>query len=130
MGRGLSELQERILCWLLQATVEVETHGHPIQQRDLAYFGIPWRPSKGQKAWTATDRAVFSRAISRLEARRLIIRQNIASGTPGIGRARLTVDEPPPLRTTHLKLTDTGREVAERLTKTVNYNVSRYTGEP
>ena len=119
MQKKLSTEQKRILIWLLE---QYETGNS-----DRNGWGVPWRTSG-----TASDRAVLSRSISRLEARGLVLRQNIWRGTEGPEHAnpydgRLTTSWgirpnksiPPPKRTTHLTLTTEGLEIAHAL-KTAN----------
>lgn len=111
----LSYLQRNILKWLLEATEYAEEHSR--FSGALACWGVRWCPSKLFGDWTPTLAASISRAIQRLEARELVLRQNSHTGTPDSGRARTSAADTPPKRTTNLLLTDKGREVAKRLTK-------------
>jgi DNA-binding MarR family transcriptional regulator len=67
---------------------------------------------------TAADRAAFSRALRRLEQRGLVVRTNYSRGLPdGSGWARQRADQPAPVRSDHVILTDQGRAVAEAVNK-------------
>lgn len=101
-ARGLSWLQRRILVKVWEWTRFIEAHCGD-HQRTLAHiWGVPWNSrSRREDEWTATDRAVHSRALARLERRGLLIRANdITQGK----------------RTTRVRLTETGYLAAQRLT--------------
>jgi DNA-binding PadR family transcriptional regulator len=79
-----------------------QDHSHGLLAR-VQEWGVDWDPSRGQDSWTPTDRAVVSRALRRLEQRGLVERKNEQTDNPA--------------RTTNVRLTARGREVANRLTK-------------
>ena len=106
----LSWLQQDILrfvcletAWLEKAFRAQGKHDHLAQ---LQAWGLEWHPHQWWHRhevpwiWTPTDRAVFSRALRRLEQRGLIERKNARTGMPG--------------RTTHVRLTEQGRKIARR----------------
>jgi DNA-binding MarR family transcriptional regulator len=87
----LSEQQRRILVWLLK------------WDNSERYWGVKWKTG----TTTRVRDASLSRALRRLEQRGYVKRQNQVSG-----------DDPEyKHRTTHVKLTDAGRELIEGLTK-------------
>jgi hypothetical protein len=102
----LSWLQKAILAAVWAGTSSLETDLEVRGQHDLLarvqYWGVEWYPRQWLERWTPADRAVFSRALRRLEQRGLVERKN----------AR-TVES---TCTTHVRLTERGREVAKRLT--------------
>lgn len=59
---GLSALQRTILIWLGEREAEIGQHGSDSQRSSLRFWGVRWRPSVGQETWTASQRAVLSRA--------------------------------------------------------------------
>ena len=87
----LSEHQRVILRHLLSETLE----------QGLLSVAIPWAPSHWYGAWTRADAAAVSRALRRLERRGLV--------------ERLPARPAGATRTTHVRLTDRGRAVADRL---------------
>jgi hypothetical protein len=103
----LSQLQKKILRCVYARTIRDETWakgtGETWRIKHVEYWGIEWYPSKGQRAWTPSNRAVMSRALRRLEQRGLVERRNRISGEESG-------------RTVNVHLTDRGREVAKRLT--------------
>jgi hypothetical protein len=114
-GRGLSYLQKDILVWLWRTTRHTEEHGNDFSRSEARIWGVRWSPGKGQSVWEPSDRVCFSRALRRLEQRGLALRKNdISGGQNPNGRPHAKP------RTTRALLTDTGREVAERLTKEVD----------
>jgi hypothetical protein len=113
----LSRFQQAVLKWLLDAREA------GVSDR---FFGVRWSPGrdhrKAGQAWTAADRASWSRAVRRLELRGLVVRTNQSSGVPGDGPHKgqyRRVASEPHNRTTHLRLTALGIEAAKRLTKAV-----------
>lgn len=116
----LSRLQERILAALLCLCRQVEERGNDFAKTDLAVWGVPLQWLRGKRQvgvsdYTPADSAAFSRALVRLEQRDFILRSNQMSGVPsgpGAGRAR-TSKEQPHGRTTHVRLLDAGRKMAE-----------------
>jgi hypothetical protein len=103
----LSQLQKALLEVVWDETSRLETtleargeHGLLARVR---YWGVEWYPSRWADRWTPADRAVVSRALRRLEQRGFVERKNERTGQPG--------------RTTNVRLTDRGREVAKWLTK-------------
>jgi hypothetical protein len=115
-ARGLSQTQRRILCRVLADYIDLEHHLGDWGKDRLTVWGVPWYPSRQYHEWTATDRAVVSRAVRRLVQRGLLERANEHSTNRDAG---------PPRRATNLWLTPTGRTVAERLTKNMSEDVSR-----
>ena len=87
MGRGLSELQKRILVYARDHLDPCFPPGSPwfthLNPREEAYtLAEALRPGKwGQ--WTRGDIAAVSRALRRLERRGLIVRVRGYSGDPG-----------------------------------------------
>lgn len=107
----LSQQQKDLLRYLLTQTEkkEKELAGLPEDHPacvELRFWGVPW----GTEG-TRSEQAVLSRALARLEARGLLLRQ-CGSSTNG----RSSTAEPPPPRTTSVTLTALGREIAKRLT--------------
>jgi hypothetical protein len=103
----LSQLQKVILGIVWDETVRLETDltargQHRLLAR-VQYWGVEWHPGRYMDDWTPADRAVFSRSLRRLEQRGLVERKNERTGES--------------TRTTNVRLTDRGREVAKRLTK-------------
>lgn len=89
--------------------------------RELRCWGVPWQPSRGAGNWTATDRAVVSRSLRRLEQRGLVLRQNPKQSTvppelpigPGAGMARRVASDPFWGQTTTVMLLPAGRALLE-----------------
>jgi len=116
----ISWQQEWILRVLLEHYQLVEEHGNDHQKRCCEVWGMNWRPAKWQSPvfdWTPSIRASVSRALRRLEMRSLVIRNNQRGPGSRTKRSRMSLEEPSPKRTDCLKLTEAGRELAERLTK-------------
>lgn len=118
MGRGLSSLQHCILSYLLDYTEWIEEN-----QLESTLFwrrdGVPWQPSKLFKnesgEYTPAMRAAISKSVCRLEERGLVMRQNVMSGVPGLGgKVRKSQEDPAPIRSDHLLLTDAGRLTANK----------------
>jgi hypothetical protein len=110
----LSRLQKTILRYLRDETADWERYFQVHGEHDglvwLQHWGCPWSPryirytTQGDTTtWTPTDRAVFSRALHRLEQRGLVERKNDRTGMSR--------------RTTTVRLTKRGREIAKRLRK-------------
>jgi DNA-binding PadR family transcriptional regulator len=91
MEPRLSELQRVILRHILSEALEV----------GLLSAQIPWAPSDWLGPWTRADAAAASRALHRLERRGLV--------------ERLPTRPAGAHRTTHVRLTDRGWAVADRL---------------
>jgi len=85
----LSQLQRVILCHIWREAIA----------EGLVSAAIPWAPSDWLGAWTRVDAAAASRALRRLERRGLVER---LPARPAGAR-----------RTTHVRLTDRGYEVAQ-----------------
>lgn len=116
--QGLSALQRAILVCLFEDYVDLATPPttkHWLSQ--LTHWGARLRLVADHE--TRATQAARSRALARLEARGLILRQNEVSGSPTRAMARRSAAEAPPLRTTHVLLLPAGIEVAERLTQKV-----------
>jgi hypothetical protein len=109
----LSELQQRILKRLLEWYKHLRAN--PNRCHPVAVWGVNLADFRRHESKDAVARAVFSRALARLERRGLVLRINGAQGLPG-GGIRRSVDEPAPVRTDHLLLTPEGEEAAKRLT--------------
>lgn len=73
--------------------------------------GISWRTLEASRSRQSS----VSRSLRRLEERGLLVRTNHWSGIPGSGRIRTRLDEPAPVRTDHVILTEEGTDVAEQL---------------
>jgi hypothetical protein len=103
----LSQLQKVILDAIWSETSRLETTLEPRGESGLLArvreWGVEWHPSLWNDTWTPTDRAVLSRALRRLEQRGLVERKNERTGKS--------------TRTTHVRLTERGREVAKWLTQ-------------
>ena len=87
MGRGLSELQKRILVYARDHLDPCFPPGSPwfthLNPREEAYtLAEALRPGKWRQ-WTRGDIAAVSRALRRLERRGLIVRVRGYSGDPG-----------------------------------------------
>jgi DNA-binding MarR family transcriptional regulator len=103
----LSPLQKAILRAVWTETVRLERAlaargAHRLLARGQSW-GVDWEPSREQERWTPVARATVSRALRRLEQRGLVEHTNPQTGTPG--------------RPIRVRLTERGREVAERLIK-------------
>ena len=103
----LSQLQKVLLEVVWDETRRLETtleaRGEQGLLARVRCWGVEWYPSRWLDGSTPADRAVVSRALRRLEQRGLVERKNQRTGKPG--------------RTTNVRLTDRGREIAKRLTK-------------
>jgi uncharacterized protein YfaT (DUF1175 family) len=106
----LSAQQQHILRCVYAYEERVRAAGTDDQQAWLAAWGMPLRQRHGPD-WTRADSAILSRSLARLEERGLIIRRNAVSERN---------------RTTHILLTEAGREVAKRLTSGDGEHVSRF----
>ena len=99
MSRGLGVHQRKILSWLFD--------------KESAFYYRKrnnWYPGKFHAGnWSTTDRAVYSRALRRLEERGLIERENSIFGNDYPGHKR---------RTNEVTLTAEGLELAEAYTLT------------
>lgn len=107
----LSQYQKRILQWVLEQTEWYETNGNEFLRGEVAHWGVSWHDGVRR---TNAENASLSRSLCRLEERGLVQRRNHVSGDPHgtigwDGHERHT-------RTTHVRLTKVGREVAKRLT--------------
>ncbi len=123
MGRGLSDIQKRILAYAYRAQGldDPDPHGpgpHPVRSVAAPWFD-EWRayrwcyeispardimPRKEPDEWTPADRAAVSRALTRLERRGMITRGS--RHDPVLGpRVRH--------RTDHISLTDYGKAFHE-----------------
>jgi len=100
--KKLSALQRETLRYVL-AQAEAAERAGGLEAGIARNFGATWHPSRGLDDWSATDRAVFSRTLRRLEHRGLVVRHNHVGG-------------PDSRRTTNVLLTPIGRLVAKRLT--------------
>lgn len=130
MTKRLSDFQRQILIALARAYNTIEREGNDFDRHQLGIWGVKWRPHGKGNCVTTIDRASVSRTLRRLEERGLVRRRNQISGDR-FEPDRLPTGEkplPPPdnHRTTHVQLTDEGREEAENLlTKTATPNVNR-----
>ena len=109
-GRGLSDQQKWILRTVFWLYDYAERNATDYGRRMVEIWGIHWTPSRWHQDWTASDRASVSRALKRLEGRGLVLRTNDWGGDR---------------RTNHVRLTEQGRQEAERLTKAVCEDVNR-----
>jgi hypothetical protein len=117
---GLSGQQERFLVRLLKVYRDLEAPGRLTEQgsRELPIWGV--RSGHLRDGAPRSESASVSRMLRRLEDRRLIERRNQSAGdrySPEIDRPELKgrVQH----RTTHVKLTPKGRELAEWLTERI-----------
>jgi len=99
----LSRQQKRLLITSLAYWEYIEANGNDLAKLELEFWGIPWHPAKRQDNWTRADSVIISRSLRRLEHRGLVERKNNISGSR--------------LRTTMVKFTPLGLEVAKQLTK-------------
>lgn len=135
---GLSALQRDILCCVLESTVSMERRVAAIaddgrrnyHQLRVEEVGVSWSAITHERTeeYPGASRLGISTSLRRLEARGLIVRCNERSGD-GQGYVRCRLDQPPPKRTTSVKLTDAGRHVAQLLTTGITHNVSHCEGE-
>jgi hypothetical protein len=109
LALNLSDLQIRILVWSYVMTAAVEQ-----SLGWLFIWGIKWEFSQDDIHGEYSDQAV-SRALRRLESRGLLVRSNHLRG-----QIRSSASDPPPTRTTAIKLTPVGRDVAQLITKCVS----------
>ncbi len=110
----LSALQKHVLRHLYQCRIkqaEYESRpGYLAGCKHLNTFGSKWRAGG-----TPAQRASLSRALARLEARGLLLRQNSYTGSED-GGCRTDKSQTPPKRTVEVLLTPLGVAVAKRLT--------------
>lgn len=122
----LSQMQK----WLLTLLLDDHEHG---EKSDLAFkaarpemrachnataiWGVSWQPKKRFPELTQVQSVNISRALARLEARGMLIRQSRQSGTPDSHSARHTHESTPPTRCDHVLLTALGRETANKIKK-------------
>jgi hypothetical protein len=114
--RKLSRLQRSILRRLLHWWAWI----HADERRARAYmpFGIPLTKLRPYLQYRdPADRAAFSRALRRLEARGLIIRVNGTSGCPDVGGRMRTSPDQSHRRTDHILLTEACLRWAETVNK-------------
>lgn len=109
LALNLSDLQIRILVWSYVMTAAVEQ-----SLGWLFIWGIKWEFSQEENQGEYSDQAV-SRALRRLESRGFLVRSNHLRG-----QIRSSASDPPPTRTTAIKLTPVGREVAALIAKCVS----------
>lgn len=107
----LSKTQKHILKTLLQWTEQREAQLTKLPEKDFARiefqnWGVAWHTTGSR-----SQQAVLSRALARLEARGLLLRQ-CSMSTSG----RKSIADPAPPKTTSVTLTDEGRDLAKRLT--------------
>jgi DNA-binding MarR family transcriptional regulator len=103
---NLSELQIRIILWLYDTTVIIE--------EGLGFifiWGVRWTFSQDENLEEYSDQAV-SRSLQRLESRGFLLRSNYFHG-----ELRTSPSDAPPSRTTTVKFTAIGREVAELIAR-------------
>ena len=93
----LSEQQQNILLHLIRKTIFAESHGHDGCKEYAPCWGVTWLVGPCSRSECAS----ISRALRRLEARGLIVRRNDMSRGSR--------------RTTCVRFTDVGRDLAERL---------------
>jgi hypothetical protein len=106
---NLSELQIRILLWLYDTTVMIE------EQLGFCFiWGTRWEFSQDENLGEYSDQAI-SRSLQRLESRGFLLRSNYLRG-----ELRNSPLDNPPSRTTSVKFTAIGREVAELIAKAQN----------
>jgi len=118
MSERLSQQQEDFLVWLLDRYRDLETPGRLTEygKHSLTHWGV--RLPRFENGTSRSECASFSRAIRRLEQRGLVERWNTDSGNRETGMVAKLTDTPNVAshRTTNIRLTPAGRELAERLT--------------
>ena len=110
--KQLYEQQLKLLEWLLSREEEIKASGDIEKERGLYDRGIGWSRSPKRffsdtypdEEWGRTKSSSISTSLSRLAARGLV---TLRDSTLGRGKKS---------RTSHVKLTDEGREVARALT--------------
>lgn len=121
---GLSRLQRDILVMLFNDyTTTINRRRDTFLHGRTEHWGVRLRPVRGQE--TRATQAARSRAVARLEARGLVLRQNEARGCPTTGCARTSVSDPKAARTTSVLLLPAGIELAQRLTARTVLGVNR-----
>lgn len=119
--KKLSVDQVETIIWLYNATKWYLESGNLTEfgKISINLWGVPWRPAKENREYgygfTRGDSAVWSRSLKRLEDRGLLLRINDISGSPDGPAVRQSKEDPPPRRTTRVKITPLGLEVAEIL---------------
>lgn len=104
--KQLSEQQVKLLEWLLSQEEEIKASGDIEKERNLYDRGVKWSPKRfisdtsPDKEWRRGISSTISTTLSRLAARGLV---KLRDSTFGRGKRR---------RTSHVKLTDEGRDVA------------------
>ena len=122
MGRGLSELQKQILRSLRQSEIEASLSLSDYGKSLLRVWGVPWSAVKTRRS-SRSQASAHSRALYRLEQRKLVERRNQNSGDRYCPERSEGFDgtiverEPIPEhhRTTNVRLTDAGRNLADEL---------------
>lgn len=146
--RGLSPLQRTVLHDVLELTRHGESTLRPVDggrslqgqapsplrcfdgrgdfytpAADAGGGAVPWQPGRvarrARRGWTASDRAVMSRALRRLVERGLLERWDDTTVLGDVYNGR------PCVRAGYVRLTPAGRRVAERLTSEGPADVSR-----
>jgi hypothetical protein len=103
---NLSELQIRILLWLHDTTEYVE------QELGFMFiWGARWTFSQDENLEEYSDQAI-SRSLQRLESRGFLLRSNYIRD-----ELRNSPSDVPPSRTTAVRFTAIGREVAELIAR-------------
>jgi len=83
-------------------------------------FGTPWRPKKWWPDMSRAEAANVARALARLEARGLLIRQHLTSSAPDSDQEHTDPHSLPSRRCEHVLLLPAGRSIAEHLEETEN----------
>jgi hypothetical protein len=114
--RKLSRLQRSILRRLLRWWTWIQSDEG--RARRYKHFGVPLLKLRPYLLyWSPADRAAFSRALRRLEARGLILRVNGTSGCPDVGGRMRTSPDQSHSRTDHILLTEACLRWAETVNK-------------
>ncbi len=100
LEKKLSCQQQEILRYLTAQADYIENNYPDDYKIFYRVWGVPWQPGKLGNAWNNNDSASISRSLKRLEERGLLLRKNDITGRN---------------RSTHVILTDKGREIGLRL---------------
>ena len=107
----LSDQQADFLCWLLVAYRDLPDELAALHRRQVDHMGVP--VGRLPKGTSRAESASMSRALRRLEDRGLIERRNWLAGLAFRPAGQFNDGN---RRTTHVRLTAEGWDLAERLT--------------
>jgi predicted transcriptional regulator len=97
----LSKMQKQILAKLLE---KIRVTKSP---------DVEWSPGDWFEALDPSKQAIYSRALQRLESRGLVVRQSINANS--LDKTRIQIKRGSNRKTTHVRLTDLGIAIANRL---------------